>query len=314
MSKSGKFIDFIITQKCTYRCEYCSQSKCETKEQNNASKETIDAFLIFLDNLEKDFEITITGGEAILHPNFFEIIETIKKKGFKINLISNFSFNFEIYDKIFKTLEDSLNRFDLSFHLDEIADFTKTLNKLKLFLENKPLKTKTVLLVPIYKLTEEKEDKIKQLQELSESKNIKIEFQHIRILNKYTKNNPNEKKYLKDEVLEKSFSKKCCAGYKSAVIYENGEVYRCYSSRFLKSNSLGNIKEKNFNLNTEEKVCIQKYCTCPKPKSYGQITNEKQPLIAFFTKIRNIAFLPMMFIKNNEIVKIKLKQYFKLKQ
>ena len=87
-----KFIDFIITQKCTYRCEYCSQSKNENCVQNEADDNTICAFLNFLKNLDKDFEIMITGGEAILHKNFFDLIEKIKKLGFKINLISNFSF------------------------------------------------------------------------------------------------------------------------------------------------------------------------------------------------------------------------------
>ena len=78
-----KFIDFIITQKCTYRCPYCSQSKNQCNDLNNASKETIESFYKFLDTLEKDFEITITGGEAILHPEFYSIIETIKQKVLK---------------------------------------------------------------------------------------------------------------------------------------------------------------------------------------------------------------------------------------
>ena len=59
-----KFIDFIITQKCTYKCPYCSQSKEQDLKNNEASQETINSFFKLLNTLDKDFEITITGGEA----------------------------------------------------------------------------------------------------------------------------------------------------------------------------------------------------------------------------------------------------------
>ena len=105
-----KFIDFIITQKCTYRCKYCSQSKGQVAICENATSETIQAFYRLLDKIDKDFEITITGGEAMLHPDFFEIIKEVKLRGFKINLITNLSFKIEQYQKVFEILGDSLIR------------------------------------------------------------------------------------------------------------------------------------------------------------------------------------------------------------
>ena len=313
MNNSGKFIDFIITQKCTYRCKYCSQSKTEIKNQNHATNETIEAFYNLLDQIEKDFEITITGGEAILHPKFYEIISNIKEKEFKINLISNFSFDIDIYNKIFNILGNSLNRFDLSFHLDEIQDFDKTLEKLKLFIQNKPKTTETVLLIPIYNLTNEKENQIQKLIELANKNKINYDFQHIRLLNKYQKNTPQEDKYFTKEKIEKSYSKLCLAGSKSIVIYENGEAYRCYSSRFLKTNYLGNIKNKHFKLNNCAKVCTQKYCTCPKPKIYNQITEKKASIKACISTLYNYINLPFLIFKNKEIIKTKLKQYVKIR-
>ena len=95
-NEAKKFIDFIITQKCTYRCKYCSQSKNQQDCHNDANIETINSFYKLLDKIEKDFEITITGGEAILHPDFFEIIKTVKMQGFKINLITNLSLTVKI--------------------------------------------------------------------------------------------------------------------------------------------------------------------------------------------------------------------------
>lgn len=314
MNMPKKFIDFIITQNCTYCCKYCSQSKKYSDFKANADRKTIQAFYDFLKTIDVDYEITITGGEAILHPDFFEIIENIKKMGFKINLISNFSFSIEKYLKIFQLLGSNLNIFDLSFHLDEIKDFKSTILKLEKFLKNKPVSTKTKLFIPIYKLNDEKEEKIEKIVELAKKYSVTYSFQKIRLLDKFDENiltDKQKKKYFSEFKPTCSFSKICHAGEYSAVIYEDGEVYRCYSSRFLKSNCLGNIKNKKFKLNSNPLPCVMKNCTCPKPKAYFQITNDKNIKKAYLLKVLNMLCLPYYIIKKNEIAFTKLKQIAK---
>ena len=304
MKNSGKFIDFIITQKCTYKCPYCSQSKAEVKNKKNADDKTLDSFLNLLNKIDKDFEITITGGEAMLHPKFYDLISKIKQEGFKINLITNLSFGFDEYKKVFDILGVSLNRFDISFHLDEIKDFDSAITKVRQILELKPDTTKTSFLIPLYKPDKEKERKIKIIEFVASEYNIDIDFQHIHFFENYIKNNKNtiQKKP------PKTFSRLCCAGCKSAVIYENGEVYRCYSSRFLKSNYIGNINSDKFTLMSNLKPCIHNLCTCPKPEIYNQITNKKAPFRATILKLFNTIFIPYFLVKNADIVKAKLKQ------
>jgi len=306
----NKFIDFIITQKCTYKCTYCSQSKNETKTCNNADFETINSFYKFLDTLDKDFEITITGGEALLHPDFFEIIKTVKSKGFKINLITNLSFKIEQYQKIFETLNESLNRFDISFHLDEIQNFNLMLEKLEKFIQYKPSNTKTNFYIPLYNITDKKESKIDKLVRIAKKHNIKYEFQKIRFLNQYKE--VHSEKYISYHKKLKTFANLCLAGCDSAVIYEDGNVYRCYSSRFLKSNYLGNIKNKDFKLNDNKKACTNCICSCPKPSRYNQIQKEKDYKPAIKEVFENIIFLPSLIYKNRQIVAIKLKQLLNL--
>lgn len=307
-NKPKKFIDFIITQKCTYNCEYCSQSKLQTKIKNNADKKTINAFFNLIKKLENDWEITITGGEAILHPDFYEIISEIKKLNFKVNLITNLSFDIKIYEKIFKLLSDNLNRYDISFHLDEIENFNTTIEKLENFIKLKPKNTKTVFLIPIYKLDKIKEEKINTIINIAKKYNINYDFQHIHYFDKYKNLSLSDKNYIKNKKPKKTFSTLCSAGKSSLVIYEDGEAYRCYSSRFLKSNSLGNIKNKNFKLVDKAIPCTLKYCTCPKPRLYGQIQSTKKPISAYLYSIKNIFYLPYMIIKKREIIIAKLKQ------
>ena len=308
--ETKKFIDFIITQKCTYKCAYCSQSKAQTSVLNDADENTINAFLNLLDKIDKDFEITLTGGEALLHPDFFDLAQKVKSKGFKINLITNLSFEIEKYSKIFSLLNSSLNKFDISFHLDEIKDFDKTIDKLRKVLEIKPITTETNFLIPIYNLTDKKQEQIEIIQDIAKNNNVNCDFQHIRFLNKYKKNNKTEQKYIQNKPVN-SYARYCFAGSSSAVIYENGECYRCYSSRFLKSNYLGNIKDRNFSLLSSAKPCVHKICTCPKPYNYNQITDRKSPLKAFILKMYNGIFMPYYILKNSKIIKQKIKQLTK---
>ena len=305
-----KFIDFIITQKCTYKCPYCSQSKLQACNPKNASKETIHAFYRLLDSLDKDFEITITGGEALLHPDFFEIIETVKAKGFKINLITNLSSNIKMYDKIFEVLEDSLNEFDISFHLNQIRDFNLTLEKARKIIDNIPKSTKLNFFIPLYLIDKKSTAKIEKILKLANEFNIDYEFQKIRFLDKYKKEQ--SEKYLPKYNMQKTFSKLCFAGCKSAVIYENGNAYRCYSSRFSSSNFLGNIKNEDFSLLSCPKPCTHLKCGCPKPFKYNQIKEEKNFKLALKNAVADCFLLPKVAIKNMDIVKIKFKQLFNL--
>lgn len=306
--EAKKFIDFIITQKCTYRCVYCSQSKPEQQEYKEADSKTIDNFLKFLDSIEKDFEITISGGEAILHQAFFGLAEKIKNKGFKINLITNFSFDIETYKKIFNLLDVNLNQFDISFHLDEISNFDLALDKLHKLIKFKSNETKFVFNVPIFNLDNEKEEKIKQIVKIAKENDITVNFQHIRILNKYIKYSDKEQKYFKNEKFTKSFAKNCWAGCCSVVIFEDGSVYRCYSSKFNKSNYLGNLNDSGFELNKSLNPCTNQYCTCPKPVAYNQITDDKNYLSAVITSLYNFSYLPILIFKNRKRVLEKIRQ------
>ena len=309
-NEAKKFIDFIITQKCTYKCNYCLQSKNCNKNQCHADSKTITSFYKLLDNIEKDYEITITGGEAILHPDFYEIIEKVNKKGFKINLITNLSFKIEEYQKIFNLLGDNLNRYDISFHLDQIQNFKLMLEKLEEFLLLKPKSTKVTFFIPLYNIDDKKELKIDKIVRIAKKYNLDFSFQKIRFLNQYK--NSHSEKYISHHKKRNNYAKLCFAGCESAVIYENGEAYRCYSSRFNYSNYLGNITESEFKLNDGAMACTSCNCNCPKPQVYNQICIEKDYKEALKGSWDNLWNLFDLMNRNKEIIKMKIKQFFNL--
>ena len=86
-----KYLFLELTKKCNMACEHCG-SNCSTT--TSASELTAEQWKKFILYTSKHFDnnrvaFCITGGEPLLHPDFFEIVKTIKKAGFKWGLTTN---------------------------------------------------------------------------------------------------------------------------------------------------------------------------------------------------------------------------------
>lgn len=305
-------IDFLITQRCNYRCSYCSQSKKFSKNTKDADDKTIDAFLNFIKTVDKDFEITISGGEPLCHPRFYEVIEEIKNLGLKLTVISNFSFPVENYKKIADIMGENLTELFVSFHDTQVKDFTEFKNKVKEFALYKPQGVKfTVASV----LTDENVEKLEELKPFLDELGVNFALQHMRIKNSYVEYKKPAAEFLANNAKPEpgrvlnTFGKMCAAGEKFLLVYENGEAYRCYSSRFNRAHSLGNIKNKGFKLFNCPMPCLNKTCTCPKPISRNMLDLEDNNYpLAVLLGIKNSVYLPYYVFKNFDIIKAKFTQ------
>ena len=305
-------IDFLITQKCNYRCSYCSQSKKFSQNIDEADDKTVDAFLKFLKTLDKCFEITISGGEPLCHPRFYEVIKEIKSQDLKLTVISNFSYPVENYKKIADIMGENLIELFVSYHDTQATDFEKFKNKAAEFNAYKNPKVKfTVASV----LTDDNVEKLKNLSCFLNDIGVNFCIQHMRIKNSYVKYTDSAAKFLAENAkpepgrIMNTFGKMCSAGEKFLLIYENGDAYRCYSSRFNKAHSLGNIKDKGFKLFDSPVPCLNKTCTCPKPIRHNMLDLKQSNLpLAMLLSIKNTVFLPHLVLKNFNVIKAKFKQ------
>ncbi len=314
-----KSIDFLLTRKCNYRCPYCSQSKkFENKDTLlNADKNVINAFLKFLSTIDKEYEITLSGGEPLCHPDFFKIVRDIVNLGFKISVVSNFSFPFEKYKLLKEIAGDNLSELFISLHIGQVDDINLFLDKA---LEFKKIKGNTNFTVGSV-LSEENLSELKKVSAFLKENNIKFELQHLRIKNAFVEYQGEAKEFIKNFPIEKireksdTYGKICYAGINFIFIYETGEVYRCYSSRFNKIHSMGNIKDKNFKLYSAPVPCLNKKCTCPKPIINNLIDfNSSDYFKALCLSCYNGLYLPYYAVKNREILKTKLIQSLKFKK
>jgi len=125
-------VTWFIGKRCNYDCSYCAPYLHDNYSPHILKQ---DAFN-FIDQLEKytlqqnkKFKISITVGEPFVHPQFFEILEYIKKKETltQLSAVSNGSLPLDNYIKS----SMYLTNITISLHLEQIDSITnKTIDKI----------------------------------------------------------------------------------------------------------------------------------------------------------------------------------------
>jgi len=73
-----------LTDRCNLKCIHCLRNK-----------DSFELSLLDIERIAADaeklgaFEVTITGGEPTMHPDFFDVLDVFKKRKFKITLFTN---------------------------------------------------------------------------------------------------------------------------------------------------------------------------------------------------------------------------------
>lgn len=140
-----KYLFLELTSKCNMACEHCG-SNCSAKASNTelTTKQWKDFILYASKHFDSNRVIfCITGGEPLLRPDFFDIVKTIKKAGFKWGLTTNgimikdSDYVRELYLSGMKTISlsiDGLKDTHDTFR-GMIGAYDKTMAAIKLFYE-----------------------------------------------------------------------------------------------------------------------------------------------------------------------------------
>ena len=62
-------IEFKLTEKCNYKCEYCFSHSSDDK---HACNDTVSNFIKLVSGMKEKSKIKLIGGEPFFHPRFFE--------------------------------------------------------------------------------------------------------------------------------------------------------------------------------------------------------------------------------------------------
>lgn len=245
------------------------------------------------------------------------MVEEVVKRGNKVSIVTNFSYPIENYIKLKEIAGENLSEILASLHIGQVKNIDEFLNKAKEFNRVKGGANFKIGAV----LCDENVDELKKVKAFLDEAGIELDVQHLRVKNSFVKYGIEAEEFIKQFPISKikkkadTYGKICRAGVDFVFIYQDGNAYRCYSSRFNKMHSIGNIKDKGFKLYDKPIPCLNKICTCPKPIMYNMIDFEaSNRIVALLYSLYNAIFIPYYCVKNFGLIKQKMAQAVKLKK
>ncbi len=278
-----KLIDFLITAKCNYHCEYCDQGT-DKRKYPQASDAVIDSFISLLKtSFFKNWGIVqLVGGEPTIHPRFIEVVQSIVETENKFQICTNFSKSTEFFLDLIKMAGENFYRMQISFHPSQIKDIDEFIDKSITFYKAKNNDTKFIISSV---LTEQDFEKIKYLDKKLSDNGLILDLQHERTEDgffiKYSEELDdyisNHKKVDCANFSEKinPYGIECFTGINFFAIDALGNCKRCYGDNNYLSR-LGNITDGTFNPYNMPIPCLSQKCTCTLPAQCGMINFKKK--------------------------------------
>lgn len=281
---------WVLSGTCNYRCPYCWHNGIWAKLKREtvylAVNEWMDAWNDIYDKYGS-VEISISGGEPFLYPNFINLINGLSKQHM-IGIVTNLSFDAELFVSEVKSRNIHLS---VSFH-PLFIKFEEFLKKALILKDNGLLDGVFYVTYP------------PQLKQMQFYKN-KFEQRGFSFIiqpfwGKYQGRSypesysEDEKKIItlllgNQEQIEYRLNQRvtsgklCLAGQIHAVIEPNGLVKRC---GFSSEGPIGNFLDKNFKLFDSPLPCASTYCPCNDYVYLVEESQNKQQLLSLKKKTK----------------------------
>lgn len=265
-------IEWIITDRCNYQCEYCFQRIYASGK--HCSDETIEATFRLLPTLEGSWLIKLIGGEPLLHPRLFEMSENIMAHGHGISTSSNFSVSLRRLMEWSDLCGDQLVALTASLHLTQLRSLDDFLTKCADFNRSKAAGTHFVVASV---LTENNFEQLQQIEQDLEREGVNFCYQVMRSGGRFVEYSAEIEDYIASKIPPKTqslrkhqlFGTLCHTGELFFKIEVNGDVYRCFMPQALFA--MGNITKGTFERFTKPMPCTAKRCTCVVPANRNMI-------------------------------------------
>ena len=78
-----------ITHACNLRCRHCYQDNYVSSMPSDQLYSILDKYTAFVQSNKYLGQINLTGGEPLLHPEFFSLAQEIRRRGFRLGILTN---------------------------------------------------------------------------------------------------------------------------------------------------------------------------------------------------------------------------------
>lgn len=83
------YLQWHITHACNLRCAHCYQEEYQSHMPREELFRALDQFGELLAGQDVQGQINLTGGEPLLHPDFFPLAEEIRRRGYRLGVLTN---------------------------------------------------------------------------------------------------------------------------------------------------------------------------------------------------------------------------------
>ena len=83
------FLQWHITHECNLRCAHCYQEDYAEGSSKEKLFSFLDEYEEFVNKRGLEPQINLTGGEPLLHPAFYELAKSIRKRGIRLGVLTN---------------------------------------------------------------------------------------------------------------------------------------------------------------------------------------------------------------------------------
>ena len=83
------YLQWHITHACNLRCAHCYQEDYESHMSRPELFRCLDQFSALLEGRDAEPQINLTGGEPLLHPDFFDLCREIRRREYRLGVLTN---------------------------------------------------------------------------------------------------------------------------------------------------------------------------------------------------------------------------------
>lgn len=254
-----------IADHCNFNCSYCCEGRSNgQKKAVFVSESVINGVVAVINELPKNWDIAITGGEPSTHPNFVEICKKVAATKHTVCLQTNLSFGNKKVDELVKACGDWLWAVSASYHLERmsIEEFSTKLQYIRKISPKTRFFLSAVMTTEYFKPLSEAR---KFLADLG----FELEFRYLVIPNGFFRYSEEIESFMKKYSLKGSqdminLDPYGCLCDMGRFFFWTDPVGNCFSCYYPhnKDYFLGSIPEKTFKLHTQSRVCGLHYCQC----------------------------------------------------
>ena len=268
-------IEWEITTRCNYSCDYCIQKTYLRLHSEHTSDEVIRSVSRLIGGEGERWLVKLMGGEPFLHPQFLEIVRMIRGGGNNLCTTTNFSVPLRVLERFVDVSGDGLAYVGASFHPGQVRSTEEFIGKAREFQKMKRAGTNFVVTaVGVGK----HEGPLRALAHACETAGIPLEISPYKVRAKYVRYPDNDFwKFISPRLLSRSdeirgksvFGTVCHAGRLFGRITVEGDVLRCYNLQ--PGFYLGNLVDGSFEWLPKTRPCLAAKCTCTVPVERNQV-------------------------------------------